>query len=74
LAGQGQIELACSRSENRAFYTVLRLAFVVACLEITNRRSKSSRVVKNIAPMAGRNTKSIAKAIADAALVLASGL
>jgi hypothetical protein len=74
LAGQGQIELACSYSENRAFYAVLRLAFVAACLEMTNRRSESSGVVENMAPVAGRNTKSIAEAIADAALVLASGL
>jgi hypothetical protein len=41
---------------------------------MTNRRSESSGVVENMAPVAGRNTKSIAEAIADAALVLASGL
>jgi hypothetical protein len=74
LAGQGQIELACSYLENRAFYAVLRLAFVAVCLEITNRRSENSGVVENMAPVAGRNTKSIAKAVADAALVLAGGL
>jgi hypothetical protein len=41
---------------------------------MTNRRSGSSGVVENMAPMAGRNTKSIAKAVADAALVSAGGL
>jgi hypothetical protein len=68
-----QIELACSRSENRASYAVPRLAFVAACLEMTNRRSGSSGVVGNMASVAGRNTKSIADAVADAALVLAGG-
>jgi hypothetical protein len=67
-----QIELACSRSENRVFHAVLRLAFVAACLEMTNRHSGSSRVVKNMAPVASRNTKSIAEAAT--APVLAGGL
>jgi len=63
----------CSRSESRASLAVLRLAFVAACLEMTNRRSGSSGVVENMAPVAGRNTKSIAEAVADAALVSAGG-
>ena len=63
----------CSRSESRASLAVLRLAFVAACLEMTNKRSGSSRVVGNMAPVASRNTKSIAKAIADIALVSARG-
>ena len=62
MAGQEQIELACSRLGNRASLVVPRLAHVAACLEITNRRSGRSGVVGNTVPAAGRNTKSIAEA------------
>jgi hypothetical protein len=58
------------RVVTRASYIVLRLAFIAVRLKITNRYSGSSRIIKNMAPIAGRNIKSIAKAD----LVLASGL
>jgi hypothetical protein len=62
LAGQKRIELAYSCLENRAFLLIIRLVYVVVCLEITNRRSRRSRAVGNMAPAAGRNTKSTAEA------------
>jgi hypothetical protein len=54
--------LACSRLESRASLVILRLAHIAACLKMTNRRSGRSGAVKNMAPTAGRNTKSTAKA------------
>jgi hypothetical protein len=62
LAGQERIELACFCLGSIASLVVLRLAYVAAYLEMTNRRSGRSGVVENMAPVTGRNTKSTAKA------------
>jgi hypothetical protein len=70
LAGQERIKSACFYLGSRVSLVVLRLAYVVACLKITNRRSRSGRAVKSMALVAGRNTKSITKAKAKTALVL----
>jgi hypothetical protein len=61
LAGQEQIESACSHSEGRASLLVPGLVYVAAYLEMTNRRSGSSGAVENMALVAGRNTKSTAE-------------
>jgi hypothetical protein len=53
--------LACSCLGNKASLVVLRLVYVAACLEMTNRRSERSEAVENMAPVAGRNTKSSAE-------------
>jgi hypothetical protein len=61
LAGQEQIESAYSHLEGRASLLVPGLVYVTAYLEMTNRRSGSSRAVENMALMAGQNTKSTAE-------------
>ena len=53
--------MAYSRSENKASLVILRLAYVAAYLEMTNRHSGRSGAVESIALVAGRNTKSIAE-------------
>ena len=55
---------------SRVSLIVLRLAYVVVCLKMTNRRSKSSGAVESMALTASRNTKSTAKAKAETALIL----
>ena len=62
--------MACFCLGSRVSLVVLRLAYVVACLEMTNRRSRSSEAVKSMALTAGQNTKSTTKAKAKTALVL----
>jgi hypothetical protein len=69
-AGQEQIESACFRLGSIASLTILRQAYIVVCLKMTNRRSGSGGAVKSIALATGRNTKSTAKAEAKTALVL----
>ena len=55
---------------SRVSLIVLRLAYIVACLKMTNRRSGSGRAVKSMALIASQNTKSTTKAKAKTALVL----
>jgi hypothetical protein len=53
--------LACSHLGNRASLVVPRLVYVAVCLKMTNRHSGRSGAVGNMAPAAGRNTKSTAE-------------
>ena len=53
--------MACFRPGNKASLVVLRLVYVAACLEMTNRRSGRSGAAESMALVAGRNTKSIAE-------------
>jgi len=62
--------LACFCLGSRVSLVVLRLAYIVACLKMTNRRSGSGGAVKSMALTAGQNTKSTAKAKAETALIL----
>jgi hypothetical protein len=57
LVSQKQIELTYSYLENKASLFILKLAYIVACLKIINKRFKRSKAVRNIAFIASQTLK-----------------